>query len=208
MLKPENKDARKIFARLEASRTWGSIIINTWSQLVTEDALENNFSPDACAKTPLSLQASCQFIFPSPILEAHTSMHLTVGKGHIAVGVGGLSRRLRPGCEVQCGGTLGQACFPGWCWWRRPSISFCSGAFVRASETRSFWRVAPKTLPHRYGVLYVVLEASGGARHEHQEHLVYRQARVRNRLGSFVKSGGLTKSIKGPNAGEMEPQLC
>ena len=49
-------------------------------------------------------------------------------------------------------------------------------------------------------VFYVVLEASGGARHEHQEHLVYRQARVRNRLGNFVKSSGLQKSIKGPRA--------
>ena len=39
------------------------IIINTWSQLVTEDALEKNFSPDACAKSPVNLQASCQFIF-------------------------------------------------------------------------------------------------------------------------------------------------
>ena len=73
----------------EASRAWGFIIISTWSQLVTEDAFEKNFSPDACAKSPVSLQASCQFIF-----RLLTSVHFTVGKGHIAVGVGGLSRRL------------------------------------------------------------------------------------------------------------------
>ena len=62
-MRPENKDARKIFARFEASRTWVCKIINTWSQLVTEDALEKNFSPDAGAKSPVSLQASCQFMF-------------------------------------------------------------------------------------------------------------------------------------------------
>ena len=56
------RPARKIFAQFEASRTWGSVII-TWSQLVTEDALEKNFSPDACAKSPVSLQASCRFFF-------------------------------------------------------------------------------------------------------------------------------------------------
>ena len=62
-MRPENKVARKIFAQLEASRTWGAVIINTRSQPVTEDALKKNFNPDACAKSPASLQASCQFIF-------------------------------------------------------------------------------------------------------------------------------------------------
>ena len=90
-MRPENKDAQKIFARFEASGTWGSIIINKWSHLVTEDSLEKNFSPDTCTKSPLSLQASCNSFFPSSLLEAHTSLH----EGpYIAVGAGGLSRRL------------------------------------------------------------------------------------------------------------------
>ena len=33
----ENKDARKIFTRFEASRTWGSIMINTWPQRIIGD---------------------------------------------------------------------------------------------------------------------------------------------------------------------------
>ena len=71
---------------------------------------------------------------------------------------------------VQCGGTLGQACFPGWGAADPPSV--CSGAFGRASETRLSWRVAPNTLPRRCGVFfYVILEALGGAHHEHQEQL-------------------------------------
>ena len=32
---------------------------------------------------------------------------------------------------------------------------------------------------------YVVLEALGGAHHEHQEHLRYRQGMLQNRLGNF-----------------------
>ena len=57
----------------KASRTWASRIINTWSQLVTEDALEKNFSPDACAKSSVSLQASCQFIFSVSSLSTYFS---------------------------------------------------------------------------------------------------------------------------------------
>ena len=57
-------------------------------------------------------------------------------------------------------------------------------------------------------VFYVVLEALGGAHHEHQEHIRGAQGRLRNRLGKSLKSSGLQKSIKGPNAREMEPQLC
>ena len=37
-----NKDTCKIFARFEASKTFGFIVIDTLSQLVTEDALEKN----------------------------------------------------------------------------------------------------------------------------------------------------------------------
>ena len=79
--------------RFEASRTWGSVIINTWSQLVTEDALEKNFSPDACAKSPVSLQASCQFIFPVSSLTTYFGT-LHGGEGPYSRWVGGLRRRL------------------------------------------------------------------------------------------------------------------
>ena len=55
---------------------------------------------------------------------------------------------------------------------------------------------------------YLVLEALGGAHHEHQEHLRGAQGRLRTRLGNSLKSSGLQKSIKGPNAREIEPKLC
>ena len=47
VLRPENENNRVIFARFEASRTWGSIITNTWLQLATEDVLEKHSSPEA-----------------------------------------------------------------------------------------------------------------------------------------------------------------
>ena len=64
--------------------------MNTWSQLIAEDVLETNFSPGSCAKSPLRPQASSQFMLVCPpMLYADT-----LGNGHIADGVGGLSRRL------------------------------------------------------------------------------------------------------------------
>ena len=50
--RPENEDTRTIFGRFEASRTWGSILTNKWSQLITEAALEKSFSTGTRATSP------------------------------------------------------------------------------------------------------------------------------------------------------------
>ena len=44
-LKPEDEDTHRIFERFEASRTWGSILIEKWSQLITAAVLNKNFNP-------------------------------------------------------------------------------------------------------------------------------------------------------------------
>ena len=105
--------------------------------------------------------------------------------------------------------SLAKACFPGWRTWRRPRIIDPPFLLRGVRETiignTLLLRVAPKTFRR---VFYVVLEASGRNASGASGAAPKRTGKGPEFFGNFVKSSGLKKSMKGPNAGEMEPQLC
>ena len=102
---------------------------------------------------------------------------------------------------VQCGGMLAKACFPGWLRCRRTPIRFCSGAIREGFGNTLILEGSSKhASPAVRRVFYVVLEALGGASGAPPR----RTGKARNCLGNSLKSSGLQKSIKGPNAREMD----
>ena len=113
---------------------------------------------------------------------------------------------------VQRGGTLAKACFPGWLHCRRPRIIglpfLLEGGLEGIGNAVIFQGSCYSVSPTVRRDFYVVLEALQGAHQEHQEHIRSAQGRLWRRLGNSLKSSDFQGSIRGPNEGEKEPQLC